>query len=56
MEKVLDYGNQKYARLRIGEQEILAEVSPNFDAQEVKVWLSGDAFEVWQQEIDFRIC
>ena len=56
VEKVLDYGNQKYARLRIGEQEILAEVSPNFDAQEVKVWLSGDAFEVWQQEIDFRIC
>ena len=56
VERVLDYGNQKYACLRIGEQQLLAEVSPNFDAQEVKVWLSGDAFEVWQQEIDFRIC
>ena len=56
VERVLDYGNQKYAELRIGEQRLLAEVSPNFDAQEVKVWLNGETFEVWQQEIDFRIC
>ena len=56
VEKVLDYGNQKYASLKIGEQNLLVEVPNDFAKEEVKVWLNGEAFEVWQQEIDFRIC
>ncbi len=56
VEKVLEYGNQKYAKLRIGEQSLLAEVADDFNADETHVWLQGDKFEVWQQEIDFRIC
>ena len=56
VEEVLDYGNQKYARLSLGSQSLLVEVPADFDKQEVKVWLNGETFEVWQQEIDFRIC
>jgi multiple sugar transport system ATP-binding protein len=56
VEKILDYGNQKYAKLLIGQQELLAEVPADFAAEETHVFLNGEAFEVWQQEIDFRIC
>ena len=56
VEKVLEYGNQKYARVAIGAQSLLVEVPDDFNASETRVWLSGDTFEVWQQEIDFRIC
>ena len=54
--KVLDYGNQTYAKVRIGQQELLVEVEPGFNDAQVSVFLSGEAFEVWQKEIDFRIC
>ncbi len=56
VEKVLDYGNQKYAAVVIGQQKLLVEVPSDFAAEQVHVWLDGAAFEVWQQEIDFRIC
>ena len=56
VEKVLDYGNQTYAKVRIGEQELLVEVEPGFADAQVSVFLNGEAFEVWQKEIDFRIC
>ena len=56
VQKVLRYGNQTYAKVLIGQQELLVEVAPDFAAEEVKVFLEGPAFEVWQKEIDFRIC
>ena len=56
VEKILKYGNQDYAKVVIGNQELLVEVAPDFAAEEVKVFLDGNAFEVWQKEIDFRIC
>ena len=57
--KILDYGNQKYAKLLVGQQELLVEVAPDFAAAEgekVAFKLNGADLEVWQQEIDFRIC
>ena len=56
VEKILEYGNQTYAKVLIGQQELLVEVEQGFNAEEVKVFLAGDSFEVWQKEIDFRIC
>ena len=56
VERVIDYGNQKYASLLIGQQKLLVEVPQDFDAQQVNVSVKGEDFEVWQQEIDFRIC
>ena len=53
---ILDYGNQKYAKVAVGKQELLIEVPAEFAEQQVSFDLSGEAFEVWQQEIDFRIC
>ena len=54
--EVLDYGNQKYARLDIQGQQILIEVEPEFANTEVKLEVAGSDLEVWQQESDFRIC
>ena len=56
VEEVLDYGNQKYARVAIGEQRILVEVEGEFAAEKVLLQIKGKDFEVWQKEIDFRIC
>ena len=56
VQKVLDYGNQKYALLAIGAQQLLVEVPADFAGEQVAVKLNGEDFEVWQQEIDFRIC
>lgn len=54
--QVLDYKNQKYAVLSVGEQVVTVEVDPKFNATEVKFSVEGKDFEVWQQEINFRIC
>ena len=54
VEQVIDYGNQKYALLDIGEQKILAEVDAAFDAAEVKVLVEGKDFEVWQKVLCFQ--
>ena len=56
VEKVLEYGNQKYAKLLIGEQSILVEVPNDFNDENVKIQIAGEDFEVWQKEIDFRLC
>ena len=56
VEEVLDYGNQKYARIAVGEQRILVEVEADFAAEKVLLQVAGEDFEVWQKEIDFRIC
>ena len=54
--EVVDYGNQKYARLALGAQQVLVEVAPDFEGTEVRFSVAGSDFEVWQKEIDFRIC
>ena len=56
VEKVVDYGNQKYALLKVGEQDLLVEVKEDFAQEEVGLIIDGKDIEVWQQEIDFRIC
>ncbi len=66
VEEILDYGNQKYARLALGDQRILVEVPEDFDEEApveeapakrtVNFSVPGEAIEVWQREIDFRIC
>lgn len=56
VDKILDYKNQKYAVLSVGGQVVTVEVDPKFNASEVKFAVDGKDFEVWQQEINFRIC
>lgn len=53
---VVDYGNVAYARLSINEQEILVEVPQDFSELEVYVYFDGNDAEVFQREIDMRIC
>ena len=45
-----------FARLALGEQRILVEVPEDFAEASVNFSVPGEAIEVWQQEIDFRIC
>jgi len=54
--KVLDYVNQKYALLDVEGQQILAEVSNDFQEAEVQFLVKGEDVEVWQIEIDMLIC
>lgn len=54
--KILDYRNQKYAILAVGQQTVTVEVDPKFGGTQVKFAVDGKDFEVWQQEINFRIC
>jgi hypothetical protein len=56
VKEVLDFGNQKYARLDVQGQEILIEVEKDFANTEVRLEIAGADIEVWQQESDFRIC
>ena len=56
VEQVVDYGNQKYAKLLIGDQSLLVEVPEDFAEETVKLQINGEDMEVWQKEIDFRIC
>ena len=56
VDKVIDYGNQKYALLSVGQQKIKVEVGKDFAEEHVNFTVAGSDFEVWQQEINFRIC
>lgn len=56
VKEVVDYGNICYARLDINGQELLVEVDPSFDKLEVNVYFDGNDAEVYQREIDMRIC
>ena len=58
VEKILDYGNQKYAVLDVSGQELTVEIGEEFDASQTELFLNipGDAIEVWQIANDFRIC
>lgn len=54
--KFLDYGNQKYAYVSVGAQNMTIEVPAKFQEGSFKFKVEGQDFEVWQQEINFRIC
>ena len=54
--QILDYKNQKYAVLKVGLQTVTVEVDPKFAGQQVQFSVDGKDFEVWQQEVNFRIC
>lgn len=54
--KVVDYGNQKYALLDVSGQPLLVEIDPDFKESSVKVGIQGENIEVWQAEIDMRLC
>ena len=56
MTKVVDYGNQKYALLDVSGQPLLVEIDPDFKESSVKVGIQGENIEVWQAEIDMRLC
>lgn len=56
VDQIIDYGNQKYAVLSLGGQQLLVYVDKNFAAQEVEIFIDGKDMEVWQNEIDMRIC
>ena len=54
--EIIDYDNQKYAKLDINDQQLLMEVNKDFALNEVQILISGEDIEVWQAEIDMRIC
>ena len=56
VKEVLDYGNQKYAVLDVGGQEILMVAPEGFDQSVVHFTLKGEDIEVWQIEIDMLLC
>ena len=56
VDQVIDYGNQKYALLSVGQQKLLVEVPQDFNETALNIDVKGSDFEVWQIEIDFRIC
>lgn len=56
VERTIDYGNQKYALLDINAQKLLIEVEPKFAETSVNVWIDGENIEVWQAEVDMRLC
>jgi len=53
---VVDYGNACYAKLDIDGQNILINVDRKFAENEVNVYFDGNDVEVYQIEIDMRIC
>lgn len=54
--EVVDYGNACYAKLDVEGQNVLINVDKEFDKKEVYITFLGDDVEVYQQEIDMRIC
>ncbi|MCR5184566.1 MAG: sn-glycerol-3-phosphate ABC transporter ATP-binding protein UgpC [Bacilli bacterium] len=52
----LDYGNVKFAVLDVNGQRILYEVAKDFDQKELQFLVKGENIEVYQIEIDMRIC
>ena len=53
---IVDYGNVCYAKLDINGQNVLIEVDTDFNASEVNICFDGNDVEVYQIEIDMRIC
>ena len=56
VEKILDYGNIRYALLDVNGQKLLVVVDDKFAAEVVHIQLNGEDIEVWQREVDMLIC
>lgn len=56
VEALVNYGNVCYAKLDIHGQKVLIEVDPTFNEKEVFIYFNGADVEVFQIEIDMRIC
>ena len=56
VDSLVNYGNVCYAKLDIDGQKVLIEVDPSFNEKEVYIYFNGEDIEVFQIEIDMRIC
>ena len=56
VEQIYDYGNCCYAKLNVNGQNILINVERDFAQSNVNVYADGNDIEVFQIEIDMRIC
>ena len=56
VEEIIDYSNICYAKLNINGQKLLVEVPSDFTSKNVNITFEGKDVEVYQQEIDMRIC
>jgi ABC-type sugar transport system ATPase subunit len=56
VEKVLNYGNAIYAKVRAEDDVFLITVDKNFDAKEVNIQFDSSDIEVYSTDIDMKIC
>ena len=59
VEEVLDYGHVKYAKVKVGDEQVLLIVPEGLElsvSQPVSISLKGEDIEVWEPVNDFRIC
>ena len=56
VEEIVNYGNVRYARLNANGQKLLIEVNKSFNSSEVNICFNGNDVEVYQIQIDMRIC
>ena len=56
VDSIYDYGNCRYAKLDVNGQHILINIDDSFNESHVNVYADGSDIEVYQIEIDMRIC
>lgn len=56
VEKVLNYGNAIYAKVRAEDDVFLITVDKDFDAKEVNIQFDSSDIEVYSTDIDMKIC
>ena len=56
VESIVDYGNSRYAKLTSNGQNILIEVDQYFNESTVFFDFDGGDVEVYEQDIDMRLC
>ena len=56
VESIVDYGNSRYAKLTSNGQNILIEVDQYFNESTVFIDFDGGDVEVYEQDIDMRLC
>lgn len=56
VEKILDYGNTRYALLNIGSQKLLVNVDKEFNQSEVHLSVDGKNISIWSLDVDMKIC
>ena len=56
VQSIIDYGNSRYAKLVTGGQSLLIEVDQFFNESMVFIDFDGQDIEVYEQDIDMRLC